>query len=130
MGRRREREEVGRFAAELTWSSENTGPVSAGMSSLVLEGSDWLYSANPRESPMMVSEPRVPVAGFVSGILVALVHVRPCAARRQKVCGRTGHRGTAIETGHRGTAIETGHRGTAQWPPTSSDEEVMRGNPR
>lgn len=69
-------------AAELTWSSENIGPVSAGMTSLVLEGSDWLYSAKPRDSPIMVSDPRVPVPGFVSGTRVALVHVSPCTARR------------------------------------------------
>ena len=82
MRRRGKRKKVTRVAAGLTWSSENIGPVSAGMTSLVLEGSDWLYSANPRESPMMVWEPRVPVAGFVSGILVALVHVRPWTTRR------------------------------------------------
>ena len=79
-----------RVAATLTWSSENIGPVSAGMTSLVLEGSDWLYSAKPRESPMMVSEPRVPVPGLASGILVALVHVRPCTAWRQKSSVRQG----------------------------------------
>ena len=73
-----------RVAAELTWSSENIGPVSAGMTSLVLEGSDWLYNAKPRESPMMVWESRVPVPGLASGILVALVHVRPCTAWRKK----------------------------------------------